>query len=108
MMHCVTGCSAALHNYLGHTVTGMSYLASSMQLTLHLQSQSATAAAQQAAEQAAAAVEATVTWQGASWIKRSAYASCWAVYALSPIKHSSHTFNNPSLVHGVAACCHNT
>jgi hypothetical protein len=59
----MTGGAAALRNYLGHTVTGMSYLARSMQLTLHLQSPAAAAAAQHAAEEAAAAEEATATWQ---------------------------------------------
>jgi hypothetical protein len=40
----------------------MSYLASSAQLTLHLQPPSVAAAAQQAAEEAAAAAEAAATW----------------------------------------------
>jgi hypothetical protein len=63
----VTGVAAALHNYLGHTVTAMSYVAGSTQLTLHLQSPlaaaAAAAAAQHAAEQAAAAVDTADTWQ---------------------------------------------
>jgi hypothetical protein len=57
----VKGASAALLNYLGHTVTAMSYLAGSTQLTLHLQSPAAAAAAQHAAEEAAAAMEAAAT-----------------------------------------------
>jgi hypothetical protein len=59
----LTGGSTALRNYLGLSVTAMSYLAGSTQLTLHLQSQPAAAAAQHAAAEAAAAVEAACIWQ---------------------------------------------
>uniref|UniRef100_A0A383W8V3 Uncharacterized protein n=1 Tax=Tetradesmus obliquus TaxID=3088 RepID=A0A383W8V3_TETOB len=53
-----------LQRYAGHTVTGMSGVRGSTQLTLHLQSPAAAAAAQQAAEAAAAAAEAVTTcWQ---------------------------------------------
>jgi hypothetical protein len=41
----------------------MCYLASSTQLTLHLQPPSVAAAAQHAAEEAAAAAQAAATWQ---------------------------------------------
>lgn len=59
----MTGSQAALQHYLGHTITAMSCLAGSTQLTLHLQSPAAAAAAQDAADHAAAAVEAAATWQ---------------------------------------------
>jgi hypothetical protein len=59
----VTSSTATLQKYLGHTVTAMSHLLGSTQLTLHLQSPAAAAAAQQAAEEAAAAAEAAATWQ---------------------------------------------
>jgi hypothetical protein len=55
--------TAALRNYLGHTVKAMSYLPRSTHLTLHLQSPSAASAAQHAAEEAAAAVEAAANWK---------------------------------------------
>jgi hypothetical protein len=52
-----------LGRYLDHTITAMSGVKGSSQLTLHLQSPAAAAAAQQAAEAAAAAAEAdTAQW----------------------------------------------
>jgi hypothetical protein len=54
----LSGFPGRLSSYDGHTVTGMSAVPGSTQLTLHLQSPAAAAAAQQAAETAAAAVEA--------------------------------------------------
>jgi hypothetical protein len=57
------GGRSALHTYLGYTITAMSFQAGSTQLTLHLQSPLAAAAAEHAAEEAAAALEAAATWQ---------------------------------------------
>jgi hypothetical protein len=57
------GSWTALRNYLGHIVTAMSYATGSTQLTLYLESPSAAAAGQHAAEEAAAAMEAAATWQ---------------------------------------------
>jgi hypothetical protein len=54
----LNGASALLRSYTGHNMTSISYAKGSTQLTLHLQSPSAAVAAQQAAEAAAAAVEA--------------------------------------------------
>ncbi|WIA40903.1 hypothetical protein OEZ86_004563 [Tetradesmus obliquus] len=51
------GADPVLRAYANHTVTGMSGVRGSTQLTLHLQSPAAAAAAQQAAEAAAAAAE---------------------------------------------------
>jgi hypothetical protein len=59
----VTGGTAALRKHVGYTLTALSYLAGSRQLTLHLQSPAAATAAQHAAEEAAAAAEVAATWQ---------------------------------------------
>jgi hypothetical protein len=63
MQHRLSGASISLRSYGGLTVTGMSGARGSSQLTLHLQSPAAAAAAQHAAEEAAATVEAAATWQ---------------------------------------------
>jgi hypothetical protein len=104
----VKGCDAALLNYLGHTVTAMSYQASSSQLTLHLQSPAAAAAAQQAAEEAAAAVEAAATWQvhQVRLFTECANAS-WAVHALCLVKRCSYCCDTTFLV-TLGACWHST
>jgi hypothetical protein len=57
LSQCHTFCS----RYMDHTITAISVVKGSSQLTLHLQSPAAAAAAQQAAEAAAAAVEADTT-----------------------------------------------
>jgi hypothetical protein len=54
----MSGVTAALRNYLGHTITAMSSRLGS-QLTLHIHLPAAAAAAQQAAKAAAAAAVAT-------------------------------------------------
>jgi hypothetical protein len=56
--YCLIGAGPFMSRYAGHTITGMSAVPGSTQLTLHLQSPAAAAAAQQAADAAAAAVEA--------------------------------------------------
>jgi hypothetical protein len=60
----LSGASVSLRSYIGHTVTGMSGMRGSSQRTLHLQSPAAAATAEQAAAEAAAAVEADpAAWQ---------------------------------------------
>jgi hypothetical protein len=58
MRYALVGFGQALSSYAGHTVTGMSGVRGTTQLTLHLQSPAAAAAAQKTAEDAAAAAEA--------------------------------------------------
>jgi hypothetical protein len=59
----LTGAMAALRSYAGHTVTGMSGVRGTTQLTLHLQSPAGAAAAQQAADAVAATAPAISSWQ---------------------------------------------
>jgi hypothetical protein len=62
----LSGASAVLRSYIGHTITALSYDAGSTQLGLHLQTPAAAAAKQQAvaaaAEAAEAAAEAAAAW----------------------------------------------
>jgi hypothetical protein len=86
--HSLTGGATALRTYLGHTVKAMSYMAGDTQLRLHLQSASASAAAQHTAEDAAAAVEAAATWQVhqvRNVFKSFARGSC--LYSVSHLAH---------------------
>ncbi|WIA40907.1 hypothetical protein OEZ86_004567 [Tetradesmus obliquus] len=76
----LVGAGLFLRRYAGHTITGMSGVRGSTQLTLHLQSPAAAAAA--AAQQAAAAAAAAQQAAAAAAAAAEAGSACWQEHEL--------------------------